>query len=166
MPEEGVVSRSRLRLRAQRKREMFSKHSPASNVGAHSPTAPDVVWSERFRDVVQATVTPVIAHEGKGPSHLLKLELSESGKVSTHSAESEVRTTLTVPVEERDTPALLRLLGKRVLLRELRLRTSLEREALEQQVNELQLALDAALEREEALRSNLHTLVEGTRRLR
>jgi len=165
MPEEGIVSWSRLRLREQRKRRMFSKHSPASNVEVPAVSTPDVVWSERFRDVTKATITPVLNTEGKGPAHLLVLELSASGKVSTHSAESEVRTTLTVPVEERDTPALLRLLGKRVLLCDQRLRTSLEKEMLELQLQETQLALEAALEREEALRSNLHTLVEGTRRL-
>jgi hypothetical protein len=145
---------------------MFSKHSPASSAPTHSPTAPDVVWYERFRDVTQATVTPVINTESKGQSLLLKLELSESGNVSTHTAESEVRTTLTVPVEERDAPALLRLLGKRVLLRDLRPRAAFEKMALERRVNELEMALEAALEREEALRSNLHTVVEGTRRLR
>jgi hypothetical protein len=144
-----------------------NRNQQAQSVESHSPVVPDVVWSERFRDVTQATVTPVSFNEGKGTSLLLKLELSgASGKASKHPAESEVRTTLTVPVEERDAPALLRLLGKRVLLRELRQRDSLEKEMLAQQVNDLTLALEAALEREEALRSNLHTLVEGTRRLR
>lgn len=167
MPEEGVVSRIRLRLPGQRKVGMFSKQvQDVSKLSSQTPSTPDVVWSERFRDVSQAIVTPVISHESKGQSLLLKLELSESGKGITHSAETEVRTTLTVPVEERDAPALLRLLGKRVLLRDQRTRTSLEREMLERQVNDLTLQLEATLERKEALRSNLHTLVEGTRRLR
>jgi hypothetical protein len=105
--------------------------------------------------------------EGKGPSLLLVLELSVQGSAngSTQTAENGVRTTLTVPVEERDVPALLRLLGKNVLLREQRHRASLEKEILELELQELHQKLEAALEREEALRSNLHTLVEGTRRL-
>jgi hypothetical protein len=164
MLEESVDSGSRLQLRAQRIQEMFSKQSTSPSSEAQTPTVPDAVWSERFRDVSRATLTPITS-EGKGATLLLQLELTESGKVSTHSAENEVRTILSVPVEERDAPALLRMLGKRVLLREKRLRTSLEKEALEHQVNALQLQLSAALEREEALRSNLHTLVEGTRRL-
>jgi hypothetical protein len=146
---------------------MFSKHSPSSSFEGPAVAAPDVVWSERFRDVTKATVTPMLGIEGKGPSLLLVLELSVQGSAngSTQTAENGVRTTLTVPVEERDVPALLRLLGKNVLLREQRHRASLEKEILELELQELHQKLEAALEREEALRSNLHTLVEGTRRL-
>lgn len=146
---------------------MFSKgtNSESKSV-AQTPPSPDFVWYERFRDVSRVTVTPAAYREGKGTFLLLNVELSESGNNSTHFAENEVRTTLTIEVEEREAPAFMKLLGKRLLLRDLRFRTTFEKMELEQRVNELTMELDAALSREEALRSNLHTLVEGTRRLR
>lgn len=140
---------------------LFSNNTSNSEPSGPPPREP--VWKEAFRDVSQATIVP---HETEGnrASFILKLELSAIGKVTSHSDESEVRASLTIPVDERDAPAFLRLLGKRILLRELRTRNSLERESLEAEVVRLRNELEVAAKREEILRSNFHALVEGTRK--
>lgn len=127
---------------------------------------PERIWFERFRDITKASAQVLDEPDSKGrSSFLVKLELSGVGERSVGSqTESQVTTTLTFNVEERDLPGVLRLLSKRVLYRELRTRNSFEKEALMAEVSRLQDELKEALAREEVLRNNLHTVIEGTRK--
>lgn len=128
---------------------------------------PDSIWFERFRDITKASAQVLENQDSKGKSSfLVKLELSGPAEAGVGApAETLVRTTLTFDVEERDLPGVLRLLGRRVLYRELRTRASVEKEALMAEVQRLQDELQNSLAREEALRSNLHIVIEGTRKL-
>lgn len=129
--------------------------------------SPEFFWRERFRDVLHASVSPILGLEGNKAQFALTLELSAKGpgQSSTQPGEPFLSSLLTVSVDERDAPAFLRLLGKRVLMQERISRASLDRADLESEIVRLQNELSRSLEREEALRSNFHSLVEGTRRL-
>ena len=134
---------------------------------ASGSQSPEFFWRERFRDVLHASVSPVLGLESNKAQFALTLELSANGpgQSSTLPGEQLPSSLLTVSVDERDAPAFLRLLGKRVLVQERISRANLDRLDLENEIVRLQYELERSLEREEALRSNFHSLVEGTRRL-
>lgn len=144
---------------------MFSRQSSSNSTEGSQSHEQEIYWKDLFLDVETATVHPDTDPDERRRSFYLKLALTRKTSQSSTSIGNEPESYLVFPVEEKDAPTFLRLLGKRVLLTRRISRAALERDQLQSEVQRLTRELNEALQREEHLRTNFHQLVEGSRRI-